>query len=77
LLLLPDQVELVHHNIETQPLPFKSESVDHVFFLEVLEHLEMDPFFAILEMHRVLKFNGGLPGCCCQLFVCFPVPAMY
>eukprot|EP00775_Hariotina_reticulata_P012473 gene12473-12607_t len=54
------QVELVQHNVETQPLPFHSESVDHVFFLEVLEHLEMDPFFAILEMHRVLKFNGTL-----------------
>jgi ubiquinone/menaquinone biosynthesis C-methylase UbiE len=56
-------IEQVQHNAETEPLPFQSGSIEAVFFLEVLEHLQKDPFFAILEMHRVLKLNGELEAC--------------
>ncbi|KAF6250837.1 hypothetical protein COO60DRAFT_727094 [Scenedesmus sp. NREL 46B-D3] len=53
-------VEQVQHDAETEALPFQSGSMDAVFFLEVLKHLQKDPFFAMLKMHRVLKPNGTL-----------------
>lgn len=51
-------IQQLQHNAEMEPLAFQTGSIDAVFFLEVLEHLQKDPFFAILEMHRVLKPNG-------------------
>lgn len=53
-------IQQLQHNAEMEPLAFQTGSIDAVFFLEVLEHLQKDPFFAILEMHRVLKPNGTL-----------------
>jgi len=41
----------------SEPLPFASESFDVVICLETMEHM-MSPYYAMLEMRRVLK-NGG------------------
>jgi len=39
-------------------LPFENEELDAIVCTEVLEHCA-DPFYAVIEMHRVLK-EGGL-----------------
>jgi SAM-dependent methyltransferase len=45
----------------SEPLPFPNESFDIVVCLETLEHM-LSPYYAILEMRRVLK-NGGTFVC--------------
>ncbi|MGQ9369873.1 methyltransferase domain-containing protein [Azospirillum sp. ST 5-10] len=52
--------DLYSVDIETDPLPFRSGSVDTVLFAEVLEHLWRDPAHALFEMNRVLRMNGEL-----------------
>ncbi len=47
-------------NIEAHPLPFPPETFDLVVFCEVIEHLTLDPTWALVEMHRVLKKDGYL-----------------
>lgn len=47
-------------NAETEPLPFKDESVDIIIFLEILEHFLYDPMYVLLEINRVLKKTGFL-----------------
>lgn len=47
-------------NIEAHPLPFPPESFDLVLFCEVIEHLTLDPTWALVEIHRVLKKGGYL-----------------
>lgn len=46
-------------DIETEPLPFASASADALLFNELLEHLRINPVFALEEAHRVLR-PGGL-----------------
>jgi 2-polyprenyl-3-methyl-5-hydroxy-6-metoxy-1,4-benzoquinol methylase len=62
----PEVLEHVkHEKIKFVPadiserLPFKNESFDVVFFLEVIEHL-VYPTFTINEIKRVLRKNGFL-----------------
>lgn len=43
----------------SEPLPFPDESFDFVVCLETMEHL-MNPYYALLEMRRVLKCGGRL-----------------
>jgi SAM-dependent methyltransferase len=43
----------------SQPLPFPSDYFDFVIILETLEHL-MNPYYALLEVRRVLKPNARL-----------------
>jgi SAM-dependent methyltransferase len=45
-------------NIESQPLPFKDESVDIVCFLATIEHLHNSPKRVMTEIKRVLKVGG-------------------
>jgi len=41
------------------PLQFKSDSVDEILLSHVLEHI-IDPFYFIMECHRILKKDGVL-----------------
>jgi SAM-dependent methyltransferase len=43
----------------SEPLPFASESFDIVICLETMEHM-MSPYYAMLEIRRVLKTGGRL-----------------
>lgn len=47
-------------DIETEPLPLDSESVDAVILTEVIEHLYHDPLFVLSEINRVLRANSGI-----------------
>ncbi len=47
-------------DIEKEPLPFPSESVDLIVFNEVLEHLRVDPLFTLSEINRVMRPSGTL-----------------
>ena len=48
------------YNIEKESLPFKDNTFDMVFFLEIIEHLILDPVFVLKEIGRVLKPKGIL-----------------
>ena len=51
--------KLIH--IEKLPLPFKEESIDGTFMIEVIEHLSNKELNHILEeMYRILKKGGYL-----------------
>lgn len=44
-------------DIEKTKLPFKKNTVDVVYFNNVLEHLE-DPFSVLIKVRKILKKNG-------------------
>ncbi len=46
-------------DIQRQRFPFDNDQVDYVHFSEVFEHLYINPFHTLSEMHRILK-PGGL-----------------
>jgi SAM-dependent methyltransferase len=46
-------------DVSTEPLPFPDNFFDIVICLETLEHL-MNPYFAMMEIRRVLKEKGRL-----------------
>ena len=45
-------------DIETQALPFEEAAFDGVLATELLEHLRLNPLFALAEMRRVLRPGG-------------------
>lgn len=47
-------------NIETEELPFKTNTFDFIIFNEVFEHLRINPIFTLKEINRVLKPGGIL-----------------
>ena len=53
-------IRLEAANIERDPLPYASESVDLVMGMEIFEHLVTDPYFFLSEACRVLRPGGHL-----------------
>lgn len=47
-------------NIEREPLPFPERTFRYVLFNEVIEHLRVDPLFALSQINRVLADDGVL-----------------
>jgi SAM-dependent methyltransferase len=53
-------VEVRATDLESTALPFATDTVDAVVLTEVIEHLWVDPLFALSEMNRVLKGGTGV-----------------
>lgn len=49
-----------HFNLETDPYPYQDGFFDCVLFCEILEHLLLNPDFAVSEMKRILRPGGYL-----------------
>jgi SAM-dependent methyltransferase len=47
-------------NIETEEFPYPNGTFDVVLFCELIEHLAINPVWALAEIHRVLKPDGRL-----------------
>jgi SAM-dependent methyltransferase len=47
-------------NIEIDEFPYPDETFDVVIFSELIEHLAINPVWALAEIHRVLKPGGHL-----------------
>jgi SAM-dependent methyltransferase len=55
------RLDVREHDVEKAPLPFEADSLDVVFFTEVLEHVAVtDPLGTMQEIRRVLKPDGLL-----------------
>ena len=57
---LKHQIKIHKVNVETETLPFESNSFDLIIFSEILEHLRINPIKPLLEINRILKTNGRL-----------------
>jgi len=56
---ITDKISFMHHDSDF--LPFKDESFDVIFFLDIIEHVYPEELNIILkELHRVLKTGGRL-----------------
>ena len=47
-------------NIETDEFPYPDATFDVVLFAELIEHLAINPVWALAEIHRVLTPDGRL-----------------
>jgi SAM-dependent methyltransferase len=47
-------------NVETDEFPYPDATFDVVLFAELIEHLAINPVWALAEIHRVLKPDGRL-----------------
>jgi len=54
------KLDVIKCDIEKDKIPFKNNSFDLVIFNEILEHLRIDPIFALKEVNRVLKPNKNM-----------------
>jgi SAM-dependent methyltransferase len=53
-------IEVAAANIEKDPLPIETNSLDAVILTEVIEHLWGNPLHTLSEINRVLKAETGL-----------------
>lgn len=53
-------VEVRAVDLESSAYPVESESADAIILTEVIEHLWVNPLFALTEMNRILKSNAGV-----------------
>ncbi|RYE46241.1 MAG: methyltransferase domain-containing protein [Hyphomicrobiales bacterium] len=55
-------------DIEKELFPVNDGHFDLVLFCEVLEHLDIDPMFSLVEFNRILSLGGKIllttPNCC-------------
>lgn len=49
------EMEYSHFNVELERFPYDDHSFDGVIFCEILEHLLLNPDFALQEIHRILR----------------------
>jgi SAM-dependent methyltransferase len=54
------ELNVVKCDVEKEPLPFEDNTFDVVLFIDVFEHLSINPFFALESAKRVLKEGGSL-----------------
>ena len=52
------EMEYSHFNVEQDSFPYEADTFDCVIFCEILEHLLLNPDFALDEIHRILKPSG-------------------
>jgi len=50
--------EIIKLNIEHDVFPLADESLDFILCCEVIEHMEVDPMFPMMEFNRMLKKGG-------------------
>jgi SAM-dependent methyltransferase len=52
------EMEYSHFNVELESFPYDAHTFDCVIFCEILEHLLLNPDFALDEIYRILKPSG-------------------
>jgi SAM-dependent methyltransferase len=53
-------LDVIRCDVETEAVPFPSETFDTILFNELFEHLRLDPVFTLGEALRVLRPGGRL-----------------
>lgn len=56
--MYPVDGRVEHLDLNCLPLPFKTSSIDHVLLRHVLEHLDVNVYRFMVEIHRILQRGG-------------------
>lgn len=54
------ELNVLSNNIDNQPIPVEDNHFDVALFMEVFEHLRINPIDSLKEIHRVIKPGGRL-----------------
>jgi SAM-dependent methyltransferase len=54
------ELNVLSSNIDNQPIPVEDNHFDLALFMEVFEHLRINPIDSLKEIHRVIKPGGKL-----------------